>query len=1019
MSYVDLPKLEEEVQKYWNSQKIFEEVCNSRKGKKKFYFLQGPPFTSGKAHIGHAWNHALKDFVLRYKTMQGYDVFRRAGWDMHGLPIEVKVEEEVLKSKSKKDIEKFGIENFVSECKKFAIRNMQSMTSQLKRLGAWLDWDNPYMTLNRDYIESVWFGIKKAHEKNLLYEDIQVIHWCPRCETALAGYEAKDQYEEIEDFSIYVKVQLKGKEEKILIWTTTPWTLPANVAIALHPEFTYVRVKFKGEILILVKEMLEKALGKDAEYEILSEMSGQELDGLQYVQILDIPIQKGVDHRIVMAPNLVNLEEGTGCVHIAPGHGEEDFEVGKIYNLQVLSPVDEQGRLTAEPYKGINIRDANTLIIEDLKKKGTLLKEEKIYHRYPHCWRCKSPLILRTTKQWFLRVSRLVDSLIEKNKEISWVPKHIGSGRFENWLMNAKDWCISRQRYWNTPLPIWRCECGKTEVIGSIKELSEKSIEKIDIENLDLHRPSIDKVKLRCPSCNKEMFRVKDVLDVWIDSGSASWACLAYPKEKKLFEELFPADFITEGSDQTRGWFYSLLVSSVIAFDRVPYKRVLYHGFTLDAEGRKMSKSLGNVIDPDEIIKEYGADILRFYTLWATVPWEDLKFSLKGVATIEKIFNILLNSFEFAIRYMELDKFEFSSSYKPKLEVEDRWILSRFNSLIEKVTDSMENLYPHEVTRELANFIVFELSRIYIKLIRERVWTEKNKETKIAAYHTLYEIFTGLSKLLAPIAPHISEFIYREMTNEKSVHLTNWPVSKKEEIDKELENEMETAKEIMEAVKSARQKAKIKLRWPIARIVLSLKKDSKIKNVKGIILRSCNAKRIEEKTLEEEVVAKPNFSFIGPKFKDKSKLIAEELKKLDGKKIKKEIETKGKVKILNFTLEKNDLIFETKMPSDLIAEEFSKGVVYIDSKISDELYSEAMAREVIRRVQEMRKELNLNELQRVDISIECDNEFTKFIGENKSFIERETRTLITEKKFDGFSKNWKIEGKDLRITIKI
>lgn len=1018
MPYTDLPKLEEEVQKYWENNNIFKEVCNSRRGSKKFYFLQGPPFTSGKAHIGHAWNHALKDFVLRYKTMQGYDVFRRAGWDMHGLPIEVKVEEEVLKSKSKKDIEKFGIENFVSECKNFAIRNMYSMTSQLKRLGAWLDWEDPYMTLSKEYIESVWFGIKKAHEKNLLYEDVQVIHWCPRCETALAGYEAKDEYQEIEDFSIYVKVQLKGKEEKILIWTTTPWTLPANVAIALHPEFNYVRVKLNGEILILVKEMLEKALGKDAEYEILSEMSGQELDNLEYLPILDIPLQKNFEHRIVMAPNLVNLEEGTGCVHIAPGHGEEDFEVGKIYNLKVLSPVDEQGRLTAEPYKGIYIKDANSLIIEDLKKRGSLLREEKIYHRYPHCWRCKSPLLLRTTKQWFLRVSRLVNDLVEKNKEISWVPKHIGSGRFENWLLNAKDWCISRQRYWNTPLPIWRCECGEIEVIGSIKELSKKSIEKIDIENLDLHRPAIDKVKLKCPSCNKEMYRVKDVLDVWIDSGSASWACLGYPKDKKLFEELFPADFITEGSDQTRGWFYSLLVSSVIAFDRVPYTRVLYHGFTLDAEGRKMSKSLGNVIDPDEIIKEYGADILRFYTLWATVPWEDLRFSLDGVTTVEKIFNILLNSFEFTSRYMELDKFEFSEKLKPKYEIEDLWILSRFNSLIEEVTKSMENLHPHEVTRELANFIVFEFSRIYIKLIRERVWMEKNKETKIAAYYTLYKILTNLSKLLAPIAPHSSEFIYRELTNERSVHLTNWPIPEREIINKELEDEMEIAKEIIEAVKSARQKAKIKLRWPISRIILSLRKDVKIKNVKSIILRACNAKEIDEKVLEEEVIAKPNFSVIGPKFKDKSKLITDELKKLDSKKLKKEIETKGKVKILNFIIEKEDIVFETKMPSELIAEEFSKGVVYIDSKISEKLYSEAMAREIIRRIQEMRKELNLNELEKVEIAILCSEKFAKFIRENKSFIEKETRTLITEKKFEGFSKNWKIEDETLCITIK-
>jgi isoleucyl-tRNA synthetase len=1022
MPRLNLPKLEEEVQRYWEEQDIFREVCRSRKGKgKKFYFLQGPPFTSGKAHIGHAWNHALKDFVLRYKTMQSYDVFRRAGWDMHGLPIEVKVEEEILKSRTKKDIEEFGVENFISECKKFAIRNMNSMTSQLKRLGAWLDWDDPYMTLDKRYMEGVWFGIKKAHEKNLLYEDEQVIHWCPRCETAVAGYEVKDEYKEVEDFSVYVKVQLKNRKEKILIWTTTPWTLPANVAIALHPHFDYVKVKFEEEELILVKERLEDTFGKSDEYEILEELKGKDLDGLEYLSILDIPIQKGIRHKIVMAPDLVTLDEGTGCVHMAPGHGEEDFEVGKTYGLEVLSPVDEKGKLTCEPYQGLYVGDANKIIIQDLEKSNALLREEKISHRYPHCWRCKSPLLLRSTRQWFLRVSKLRDKLIEKNKGIKWIPKHIGSGRFENWLMNARDWCISRQRYWNTPLPIWRCNCGNLEVIGRLEELKEKAIVDVDIDELDLHRPKIDEVKLRCEKCGAEMSRVRDVLDVWIDSGSASWAALNYPNNRELFSKLFPSDFITEGSDQTRGWFYSLLVTSIIAFDEIPYKRVLYHGFTLDSEGRKMSKSLGNVINPDEMIKRYGADTLRFYTLWVTAPWEDLRFSLEGINAIERMFNILWNSYEFAKRYMDLDEFSFSpGGYEPKLEVEDLWLLSRFNSLVKKVTQGMEKVHPHEVTREIHNFIVFELSRWYIKLVRERVWLEKEDESKKAVYHTLYMIFEGLSKLSAPISPHISEYIYRDLTKERSVHLQNWPTVDESKINKELEEQMLIAQEISECVKASREKAKIKLRWPIPRVMISLKKGVRIDKVKSIILRVSNAKELEIKSMDEELIARVNLSKVGPKFKQDAQKIQKLLEKTDARKLKEEIDEKKEVKVGGFVLKKEDLIFEKKLPSGIAKEEFKHGILYIDTKLSQSLYSEAMAKEVIRRIQEMRKELALNELEKVDVFIKCGKNFQPFVEDNKTFIEHETRGKI---KFDnipeeeGFKKIWGIEGEKIEITI--
>ncbi len=1010
---LNLPGLEEDVQRYWGEKAVFRGVIESRRGGEKFYFCQGPPFTSGKAHIGHAWNHAIKDAFLRYKTMRGFDVFRRAGWDMHGLPIEVKVEETVLGSRTKKEIEEYGIDNFIRECKKFAIQNMNTMTEQLKRLGVWLDWEDPYMTLDKGYMEGVWFGIKRAHEKKLLYEDEQVIHWCPRCETAMAGYEVRDEYRDVTDFSVYVKAKLVDNNEFILVWTTTPWTLPANTAIAVHPDFDYVRAGVGDEVLILAKERLHVLKG---DYRILEEFKGRELEGRGYAPMLDIQIQRDIKHIVVLAPNLVTLEEGTGCVHIAPGHGEEDFTVGREKNLPMLSPVDDGGKFTIDPYKGTYIRDANPIIINDLRESGNLLIEDKITHSYPHCWRCKTPLILRSTRQWFLAVSRIRDKLLDKNREIEWIPDWIGSGRFENWLKNARDWCISRQRYWNTPLPVWRCSCGNIEVIGSIDELSSKSTRKLDPETLDLHRPSIDKVKLRC-ECGKEMGRVKDVMDVWLDSGSASWANLGYPSTEDRFKELFPADFITEGSDQTRGWFYSLLVSSVIAFDRIPYKRVMYHGFTLDAEGRKMSKSLGNVVDPYDVIDRYGADVLRFYMLWATVPWEDLRFNWEEVETVNKFFNILYNVHSFTSTYMGLDEFDPDKGYLIELEVEDRWLLSRLNSLVKEVTDAMENLKLYEVCRSVHDFSL-ELSRWYIKLIRDRVWIERDNPRKISVYHTLHRVLLGLSVIMAPITPHFSEYTYRRLSGGESVHLLDWPGVDEGLIDLKLEAEMKTAQEIVDCVAAARQDAGIKLRWPIPRVIVAPKEGFRIDRVRDIILKASNAKDMEVREMETTVTVKVNYPSLGPKVKGDMRRIVKLLEREDAIKIKKGIVEKGEYKLGEFVLNGEDLIFESRLPEDIIAKEFGGGIVYIDSKLDDGLLSEAMAREIIRRIQEMRKELSLGELEQIEACIECGNEFKGYVRDNRKVIEHETRSKIKFGRGGGFKREWNIEGNTLIVYIK-
>jgi len=1005
---LDLPKLEERIQEYWEKNNIYKELVEERRSGPKFYFCQGPPFTSGHAHIGHAWNHAIKDSIIRYKSMQGFNVFRRAGWDMHGLPTEVKVEEEVLGSRTKKDIEEYGIENFIQECKKYSIKNMNQMTKQLKRLGVWLDWDDPYQTLDPRYMEGVWFCIKRAHEKGLLYSDNRVIHWCPRCETAMSGYEVRDEYRNVTDPSIYVKAKLKGRDEFIIIWTTTPWTLPANTAIAAHPEFDYTKVKLGNEILILAKERIHVI---EEEYEILSELKGKELDGIEYEPMLNIPAQKEIKHRVVMAPGLVTVDDGSGLVHIAPGHGEEDFEVGKEHGLDSLSPVDDSGRFTIDAYKGTYVRDANSAIIKDLQGSGNLYREEKVTHPYPHCWRCKTPLLMRSTPQWFLAVSKIRDKLLKKNKEVEWIPEWIGSGRFENWLQNVKDWCISRQRYWNTPLPIWKCSCGEITVIGGIEELCQKSLQNLNPGNIDLHMPGIDSVKLKC-SCGKEMSRVRDVMDVWLDSGCASWANLGYPNREERFKKLFPADFITEGSDQTRGWFYSLLVSSVIAFDEIAYKRVLYHGFTLDSEGRKMSKSLGNVVEPLDVANKYGADILRFYMLSATVPWEDLRFSLESLSAVDRTARILWNTVIFAQTYMNLDKFKSKREFKSEFEIEDLWLLSRFNSLILEVTDAIERYYLHEACRLLNDFIL-ELSRWYIKLIRDRVWIDGDNPRKMSVYVTLHEVLTGLAVLMAPITPHLSEEIYRNMTGDRSVHLLKWPLAQEGKIDKVLEDEMLTAQRIAECVKAARQKSGIKLRWPISRVIVAPKEKLGLSRVEDIILKACNAKELRMEELKTETIVKPNLPVLGPRLKDEMEEFIKEL----GNVKPEGIEDKEEIQIGRFTVNANELIFETRISEDLVAEEFEQGVVYIDSMLDETLISEAMAREVIRRIQQMRKELNLEELKQISVKIECDEGFKSHILNNKEFIQKETRSSISPGGGKGFLKDWEIEGE--RVTIII
>lgn len=1036
--------LEEKIEAFWKENDVYNKVKKARENGPDYYFLDGPPYVSGAIHLGTAWNKIIKDMVIRFRTMQGYNVRRQPGFDMHGLPIEVKVEQ-ALGLKYKKDIEeKVGVENFIKKCKEFALTNLKIMTEQFKMLGVWMDWDNPYMTIKNEYIESAWFTLKRAWEKGLLEKDQRVLHWCPRCETALAEHEVRGEYKIREDPSIYVKFPIEGKEnEYLLIWTTTPWTLPANLAVTVHPEYEYakVRVSFDGkeEYWIVAKALVERVLHEaGVKGEIVEEFKGEELEGLRYVHpfLEEYPRQKEFRekyewaHRVILGEH-VTLEDGTGLVHTAPGHGEEDFEVGKQYGLPIYSPLDDEGRYVEGKWEGKFVKDADPEIIEYLKEKGLLVKAGTIEHKYPHCWRCKTPLIFRATDQWFLKISKVKDKIIEENdKNVTWYPDWVKI-RYDNGVMNSGDWCISRQRYWGIPLPIWVCEeCGNIHVVGSFDELKEMSKEPIekDFHEVDLHKPWVDTVILKCPKCGGDMKRVKDVLDVWFDSGIASWASLDYPRRKDLFERLWPADFIVEGEDQVTKWFYSQQAASVVAFDTVPYKKVAMHGYVLDEKGDKMSKSLGNIIRPEEVVQKEGRDPFRFYMLWATTPWENLRFSWKGLAQVKRMLNILWNVYILASTYMSLDNFDPTKVNPEELPFreEDRWILSRVNTLISAVEDGIETFYLTRATRAIEYFVTEDLSRWYVRLIRKRLWIEKDDPDKLAAYWTLWKVFDVLLRLMAPVTPYITEEIYqnliRPFSGKESVHLEDWPKKDERWVDEELEKEMEIVRKIVEAGSAARQKAKIKLRYPVRQILIETEDETTKKAVERLnylLKDQLNAKEVKVAKVEREIRVKPNFAKLGPHFKGDAKLIAKWIEEQDDRELYEKL-MQGKLKVeiegKEFTIEREHIIVEEELPDFLVGEEFDHGKVFVDKTLTRELMMEGLAREFVRRIQEMRKQLDLDVNDRIMVYIETTDENKGLLQEMLDYIKGETRAV--EVRFEE-AKGYVVEWPEVEAKIGI
>ncbi|MEM5833860.1 MAG: isoleucine--tRNA ligase, partial [Candidatus Aenigmatarchaeota archaeon] len=935
---------------FWEENKIYYKQKEKLKNKKIFYFLDGPPYATGYIHMGTALNKILKDFFIRIYKMYGFNVWDQAGYDTHGLPIEYQVEKQ-LNFKSKKDIENFGIENFIKECKNFATKFIGVMNSQFKNLGVWMNFDNPYLTLTNEYIEGAWYTFKEAYKKGYLFKGFYPVHICPRCETVLAYNEI--EYEELEDPSIYVLFKLKEEDKYLIIWTTTPWTLVDNEAIMVKPSAKYVEVKVNDKIYIVAKDLLEK-LAKEfnwANYEIIREFEGKELEFKEYEHPFSdlLEFDKSNIYKVILSERFVSLTEGSGLVHAAPAHGKEDYIVCKEYNLPIINSVNINGTFNFGIFKDKTIKEVNEIVIKILRERNALLKEEKIKHEYPICWRCKSPLYIITIHQWFFKVTEFRDKLLEEIEKVVWYPNS-AKYRMKDWLQNLSDWPISRQRYWGIPLPIWECKnCGNIKVIGSVKELG------IEIE--DLHRPYIDRIKLKCEKCKSEMERIKDVLDVWFDSGVAPWASIGLHKNKKLFKKFWPVQLEIEGPDQIRGWWNSQIITSYMTLGEAPYRRIVMHGFVLDAHGRKMSKSLGNIVAPEEIIDKYGRDVLRAYFLLG-FPWEDYYFDWKEVEEINRKLNIIRNVFNFIKLYVN------KKPEKKNLKIEDKYILSKLHSLILQYNQALKNYELDKLfvlNKKFFEFLVEDVSRFYIKIIRDRVWINYNGKDKEGALYTLLEILDKSLKILAPITPFLAEYYYQEISfikNFESVHLENYPKPKKSFIKSEIENIVEVAKKIIQDILEARNKAKIKIRQPLKKVIIVYKKEEikNAKKAKRIISILTNIKKIE--------------------FKDS---------------------------------------FEAKEDYEIIDTE--NYTVYLYKKIDKKLKEEGILREIIREIQEVRKKENLSIFEKINIAIDISNEeFKKLIEKHREIIENETNSILFFEKASKYELD--LDGIKIFIEIK-
>ena len=1040
LNFVDREKA---VEKFWEDNNIFKKSMEHRKEGETYTFYDGPPTANGKPHIGHVETRTIKDMIPRYRTMKGYMVPRKAGWDTHGLPVELEVEK-LLGLDGKEQIEEYGLAPFITKCKE-SVWKYKGMWEDFSRtVGFWADMDNPYVTYDDNFIESEWWALKTIWDKGLLYKGFKIVPYCPRCGTPLSSHEVAQGYKAVKERSAIVRFKVKGEDAYFLAWTTTPWTLPSNVALCVNPEETYLKVKAAdGYTYYIAKALADKVLGRLAEegkdaYEVLETYVGKDLEYKEYEPLYkcagDAAEKQKKKAHFVTCDGYVTMTDGTGIVHIAPAFGEDDSRIGRNYELPFVQFVDGKGDLTAEtPYAGKFVKDADPLVLKDLDAEGKLFDAPKFEHDYPFCWRCDTPLIYYARESWFIKMTAVKDDLVRNNKTINWIPASIGEGRFGNWLENIQDWGVSRNRYWGTPLNIWECECGHQHSIGSREELYKMSGNE-KAKTVEFHRPYIDEITITCPECGKQMKRVPEVIDCWFDSGAMPFAQHHYPFENKdLFEQQFPANFISEAVDQTRGWFYSLLAESTLLFNKAPYKNVIVMGHVQDENGQKMSKSKGNAVDPFNALETYGADAIRWYFYTSSAPWLPKRFSGKAVQEGQRKFmGTLWNTYAFFVLYANIDNFD-ASKYTleyEKLPVMDKWLLSKLNSTVAEVDSNLDQYRIPEAAKALQDF-VDEMSNWYVRRSRERFWAKGMEQDKINAYMTLYTALVTICKAAAPMIPFMTEDIYQNLVRSndanapESIHLCDFPVVNKDHIDKKLEEDMEDVLDAVVMGRACRNEAAIKNRQPISRMYI--KSDFTLSEFYQEIIE--DELNVKEVVFTDDVrdftsyTFKPQLRTVGPKYGKQLGGIQKHLAALDGNAAMDELNADGALKFdvdgVAVELTKDDLLIDMAQKEGYVSQEDNRMTVVLDTNLTPELVEEGFVYEIISKIQTMRKESGFEVTDHIRVSINGNDKLSEIAQKNKEAISGKVLAdELTSGAEYGVSKEWNINGENAVITVE-
>ena len=1040
LNFVDREKA---VEKFWEDNNIFKKSMEHRKEGETYTFYDGPPTANGKPHIGHVETRTIKDMIPRYRTMKGYMVPRKAGWDTHGLPVELEVEK-LLGLDGKEQIEEYGLAPFIDKCKE-SVWKYEGMWEDFSRtVGFWADMDNPYVTYDDNFIESEWWALKTIWDKGLLYKGFKIVPYCPRCGTPLSSHEVAQGYKAVKERSAIVRFKVKGEDAYFLAWTTTPWTLPSNVALCVNPEETYLKVKAAdGYTYYIAKALADKVLGRLAEegkdaYEVLETYVGKDLEYKEYEPLYkcagDAAKKQKKKAHFVTCDGYVTMTDGTGIVHIAPAFGEDDSRIGRNYELPFVQFVDGKGDLTAEtPYAGKFVKDADPLVLKDLDAEGKLFDAPKFEHDYPFCWRCDTPLIYYARESWFIKMTAVKDDLVRNNKTINWIPASIGEGRFGNWLENIQDWGVSRNRYWGTPLNIWECECGHQHSIGSREELYKMSGNE-KAKTVEFHRPYIDEITITCPECGKQMKRVPEVIDCWFDSGAMPFAQHHYPFENKdLFEQQFPADFISEAVDQTRGWFYSLLAESTLLFNKAPYKNVIVMGHVQDENGQKMSKSKGNAVDPFNALETYGADAIRWYFYTSSAPWLPKRFSGKAVQEGQRKFmGTLWNTYAFFVLYANIDNFD-ASKYTleyDKLPVMDKWLLSKLNSTVAEVDSNLDQYRIPEAAKALQDF-VDEMSNWYVRRSRERFWAKGMEQDKINAYMTLYTALVTICKAAAPMIPFMTEDIYQNLVRSndanapESIHLCDFPVVNKDHIDKKLEEDMEDVLDAVVMGRACRNEAAIKNRQPISRMYI--KSDFTLSEFYQEIIE--DELNVKEVVFTDDVrdftsyTFKPQLRTVGPKYGKQLGGIQKHLAALDGNAAMDELNADGALKFdvdgVAVELTKDDLLIDMAQKEGYVSQEDNRMTVVLDTNLTPELVEEGFVYEIISKIQTMRKESGFEVTDHIRVSINGNDKLSEIAQKNKEAISGKVLAdELTSGMEYGVSKEWNINGENAVIAVE-